>query len=75
MEQKSQLHDASSERLAVSPNEAARLLGLGRTSIYVELGAGRLKSVKVGQRRLIPMTALHDWLDQKQRSEAQDDAA
>jgi excisionase family DNA binding protein len=41
------------EPLAVSPAEAARLAGLGRTSIYCALGSGELKSIKIGKRRLI----------------------
>jgi hypothetical protein len=32
------------EPLAVSPAEAARLAGLGRTTIYAALGSGALKS-------------------------------
>jgi hypothetical protein len=36
------------EPLAVSPAEAARLAGLGRTTIYAALGSGALKSLKIG---------------------------
>jgi excisionase family DNA binding protein len=50
------------EPLAVSPAEAARLAGLGRTSIYTALGSGALKSLKVGKRRLIAVEALRAWL-------------
>ncbi|SHH76284.1 helix-turn-helix domain-containing protein [Marivita hallyeonensis] len=48
--------------LAVSPNEAARLCGIGRTSLYAALSSGELKSVKIGTRRLITIGALRDWL-------------
>ena len=48
--------------LAVSPNEAARLCGLGRTTLYAALSSGELKSVKIGTRRLIMLDALRDWL-------------
>jgi len=41
--------------------EAARALGLGRTSVYHELMAGRLRSVKVGRRRLVPGDALDEF--------------
>jgi excisionase family DNA binding protein len=51
-----------SEPLAVSPAEAARLSGLGRTSIYCALGSGALKSLKIGKRRLIAVEALRAWL-------------
>jgi len=38
--------------------EAAEMLGIGRTSLYAELQAGRLRSVKVGRRRLVPSSAV-----------------
>lgn len=48
--------------LAVSPNEAARLCSIGRTTLYAALSSGELKSVKIGARRLITLEALRDWL-------------
>jgi excisionase family DNA binding protein len=49
-------------RLAVSPAEAARLVGIGRTKLYEAIGAGELKSLKIGSRRLVAIDALHEWL-------------
>ena len=48
--------------LAVAPAEAARLTGVGRTTIYEEIGKGTLTSVKIGKRRLITIEALRAWL-------------
>jgi len=48
--------------IAVSPDEAARLAGIGRTSLYAALAKGDLKSIKIGTRRLIKIDAIHDWL-------------
>lgn len=48
--------------LAVSPNEAARLCSIGRTTLYAALSSGELRSVKIGTRRLITLDALRDWL-------------
>ena len=48
--------------LAVAPAEAARLTGVGRTTIYEAISAGALKSVKIGKRRLITIEALRAWL-------------
>ncbi|WP_370301264.1 helix-turn-helix domain-containing protein [Pseudooceanicola sp.] len=48
--------------IAVSPNEAARLCSIGRTTLYAALSSGDLKSVKIGTRRLITLEALRDWL-------------
>lgn len=49
-------------RYAVSPAEAARRSGLGRTTIYTALKAGDLKSLKIGARRLIMVDVLKAWL-------------
>ena len=53
---------SKAEPLAVSPAEAARLAGLGRTTIYNALSAGTLKSIKIGKRRLIAVEILRTWL-------------
>lgn len=41
------------DQLAYSINETARLLSLGRTSIYAMIGDGRLDAFKLGRRTLI----------------------
>lgn len=52
--------------IAVSPDEAARLAGIGRTSLYAALAKGDLKSIKIGTRRLIKIEAIHEWLSSYQ---------
>ncbi len=52
--------------IAVSPNEAARLCSIGRTTLYAALSSGDLKSVKIGTRRLITVDAIRAWLRQKE---------
>jgi excisionase family DNA binding protein len=42
----------------MSISAASAALGVGRTSLYNEIAAGRLRSIKVGRRRLIPATAV-----------------
>jgi excisionase family DNA binding protein len=42
----------------LSIQEAARRLSVGRTRLYDEIGAGRLRSVRIGRRRLVPADAL-----------------
>jgi len=54
--------------LAVSPNEAARLCSIGRTTLYAALSSGNLKSVKIGTRRLITIDALRTWLKQNEQT-------
>jgi excisionase family DNA binding protein len=41
------------EPIAVSINEAAAILGIGRTSIYRLIKEGRLETVKLGRRNLV----------------------
>jgi len=52
----------TSQILAVSPNEAARLCSIGRTTLYAALSSGELKSVKIGTRRLILVDSIREWL-------------
>ncbi len=48
--------------LAVSPRHAARYLGVGHDAIYQLLNQGRIRSVRLGRRRLIPMSELQRFL-------------
>lgn len=47
-----------SEPLFVSPREAARILGIGRTETYRLLHIGELPHLRVGRNYRIPRTAL-----------------
>ena len=61
-------HNAAADRLAVSPAEAARLAGVGRTTIYEAIGSGALRSLKIGKRRLILIVSLRAWLETAQQA-------
>lgn len=54
--------DAFQGRLAVSVDEAARMIGVGRTFLYAAIAKKELKSAKVGGRRLVTADALRSWL-------------
>lgn len=54
--------EAPALRLAVSPAEAAQMIGLGRTKFYELLAANEITSIKLGARRLIRVRDLEDWL-------------
>jgi excisionase family DNA binding protein len=58
--------NASLDPIAVSPAEAARLAGIGRTTIYAAISSGSLSSLKVGKRRLIAVATLRAWLQAHQ---------
>ena len=52
-----------STRVTLTINEVCAVSGVGRTTVYAELKAGRLKSVKCGRRTLIPVDALRAWVN------------
>ena len=48
--------------LLVRPEDAARVLGVGRTKVYELIRSGALRSVRVGGLRRIPVTALNEFV-------------
>ena len=48
--------------LAVRVEDAAKLVGIGRTEIYKAIREGSLASLKIGKRRLIRVETLREWL-------------
>ena len=53
----------SPERKALSVIEAARTVGISRASVYRLITQGRLTTVKIGSRRLVPIAALDNLLE------------
>lgn len=51
--------------LAVSPRQAAVFLNVGHDLVYQLLYSGRIRSVKLGRRRLIPVSDLVRFLEQE----------
>ena len=57
------------DQLAYSVTRTAKLLGMSRQTIYVEINAGRLKSFIHGKRRRsITATAINDWLYEREQA-------
>ena len=52
----------SAQRVTYSIAEFAARTGLGRTRVFEELKAGRLRAVKCGRRTLIPAAEVDAWL-------------
>jgi excisionase family DNA binding protein len=46
------------ERRVLSVQETADALDLSKSSVYRAINSGRLSSVRVGARRLVPITAI-----------------
>lgn len=53
------------ERLAVSVDEAARLIGVNRAHLYPLVMGGTVPSFKLGARRLIPVEGLRRWVEEQ----------
>ena len=49
--------------LLLTVNQAAELLGMGRSTIYELIDSGELKSVKRGASRRVPLKAVHDYIE------------
>lgn len=51
------------EKLLLSPEEAAEVLGVTRSTIYDLMRMRILTSVKIGRRRLVPVSACRELVD------------
>ena len=49
----------------LSIDEAAAMLGIGRSLAYQEIAAGRLRSLLVGRRRLVPAGAIATYIAER----------
>ncbi|WP_420723932.1 helix-turn-helix domain-containing protein [Hwanghaeella sp. LZ110] len=52
------------EPLTTSVNDAAKALGVGRTSIYALIGEGRIETVKLGRRTLVKVASLRKLINE-----------
>ncbi len=51
------------EKLALSVTEAGALMDLGRDKVYDLINDGSLPSFKIGKRRLVPASAVRDFVE------------
>ena len=51
-------------KLGYSPAEAAYALALGRTKTYELIAQGKLRSIRVGKRVIVPADAIREFLEQ-----------
>jgi excisionase family DNA binding protein len=63
---------SGSRALLVTAEEAARLLAVGRTTVYALLGSGDLKSVQIGRSRRIRLSDLETFVQQLDTFETAD---
>ncbi|MGW0992485.1 helix-turn-helix domain-containing protein [Streptomyces tendae] len=59
-----------SARVALTVEEAARRLGVGRTTMYALVASGEVQSVQIGRLRRVPVQALDSYLAARTQASA-----
>ncbi|MEF2278786.1 helix-turn-helix domain-containing protein [Deinococcus sp. YIM 134068] len=54
-------------KLTRKPEEVAPLLGVGRNGVYDLIRTGQLRSIRVGRKILIPLSAIEEFLNGGQK--------
>ncbi|TSA87904.1 helix-turn-helix domain-containing protein [Deinococcus detaillensis] len=54
-------------RLTRKPEEAAPMLGVGRNGVYDLIRSGALRSIRIGRKIVIPLSAIEDFLNGGQK--------
>ncbi|UVI39870.1 helix-turn-helix domain-containing protein [Qipengyuania spongiae] len=57
------------EPICVRINDAARMIGIGRTKLYELIATGEIETVKIGNATRVTMASLHGLVD-RQRVES-----
>lgn len=55
------------DKIAVSVTEAAKMLGVSRTTMYNLAKQEGFPCVMIGHRMLIPLKGLNEWIDQNSK--------
>lgn len=53
------------DRMLLRPEEAAEMLGIGRSTIYSLMATGGMPSVRVGRSVRVPLDALKQWVSER----------
>lgn len=56
------MSEQTDERLTLTVEEAAKLLGISRNSAYAAASAGLIPARRIGRRLLVPRAALEEFL-------------
>ncbi|MFW5415335.1 excisionase family DNA-binding protein [Nocardiopsis sp. CNT-189] len=56
------MNPITTEKKLLRVEDAAKLLGIGRTRTFEQIRLGRLRSVKLGTTRLVPAEALDEFV-------------
>jgi excisionase family DNA binding protein len=55
--------ESTEETLFVRIPEAARMMGIGRSSLYEEISSSRIRVRKAGRKTLIAVADIHAWFE------------
>ena len=53
------------EPICVRVNDAARMIGIGRTKLYELIANGEVETVKIGKATRVTMASLHGLVDRQ----------
>ena len=63
------------EKLLYGPDEAFKVIGVGRSTGYKLLATGELPSIRIGRLRKIPVAELNRWISEKVSEEREEVAS
>lgn len=58
--------------MLLRPEEAAKMLGLGRSKVFQMLAGGELPVVRIGRSVRVPSDQLREWIQRKAEHEARE---
>lgn len=58
------------EPIAVRVTQAAAMLGIGRSTLYLCIAAGEIETIKIGSATLIPLASLNEFVSGRRRAHA-----
>ncbi|MFY1703926.1 helix-turn-helix domain-containing protein [Micromonospora sp. WMMA1923] len=58
------------EPLLLTPEQAAKQLGIGRATMYTLISSREVESVKIGRSRRIPQTAIAQYIEKLRREQS-----
>jgi len=58
----------SPEPICVRVNDAARMIGVGRTKLYELIAAGEVETVKLGKATRVTTASLHDLIKRQREA-------
>lgn len=63
------MRNKTSDKLALTPEEVAKRLGISMPTIYHLCSRKGFPAVRVGRKIIIPLNGLERWLDEQTRGE------